>query len=277
MNYRHLYHFGSFADVVKHCVLLALLNALKSKDKPFCVLDTHAGIGLYPLQAAESQKTKEFESGIIKLLAQDTSQAPALIQQYIELIAEYNDLAHVDFYLGSPLLIANSLRPDDRLIATELHEEDVRTLKQNLPHHSHLAVHHMDGYQALKAFIPPKEKRGLVLIDPPFEKTTELENILEHLAIALKHWRGGVYAIWYPIKDKHKIKKFYRKLADFELPIHFIEFSQTYTETPSTLHTCGLAIINMPWQVPHLLREDILPYLGKALDCRWHMQAENLA
>jgi 23S rRNA (adenine2030-N6)-methyltransferase len=275
MNYRHLYHAGNFADVLKHLVLLALIDALKRKDKPFCVLDTHAGLCRYSLQSSEAQKKQEYQRGIDKLFkCCDTM--PALIQQYLSSVQQYNLPGKLEHYPGSSLFARLAMREGDRLIACELHPEDVKTLKNDLNIYADTIVHHMNGYHAMKAFLPPKEARGLVLIDPPFEETNEFEEVMTHLTLALKHWRNGVYAIWYPIKDRFKVNNFYHELSCLNFPMHRIEFSLLSNENTPGMRSCGIVIINTPWQVPELLKTEILPALEMALEAKWSLNSENI-
>lgn len=275
MNYRHLYHAGNFADVVKHCVLLALLEALKRKPKPFCVLDTHAGIGEYHLLSEETQKKQEYQTGISKLLIKTTETIPELITQYLAIVQQHNVVNKLAYYPGSPLVIASAIREEDRLIANELHPDDAETLKVVLNAYRNADAHHINGYHAMKAFLPPKENRGLVLIDPPFENTTEYDDIIAAMKPALKHWRGGTYAIWYPIKNRSKVKNFYKDLISLNFPLMLIEFTLKNIENESALNSFGLAIINPPWLLPELLTNEILPYLATALECDWSVRTEN--
>ena len=172
MNYRHLYHAGGFADVFKHVVLSLVLRRLAEKDTPFCVLDTHAGIGRYDLETPAAQKTGEYRQGIAKvLLAKD---APAELGPYLDLIRALNPGGALRWYPGSPLVEQRLTRPQDRLVLMELHPEDARTLKRSFAGDPRVGVHHEDGYLGVKAFLPPKERRGLVLIDPPYEERDEL-------------------------------------------------------------------------------------------------------
>ena len=168
MNYRHKYHAGSFSDVIKHLVLTIIVQALQRKETPFCFLDTHAGIGLYELDSEEAQKKQEYQNGIAKLLLSDEKNFPEEIQQYLFIIKKYNTKDELHFYPGSPFIAESLSREQDQIILCELHKEDINTLKENMPRAKNIAIHHTDGYLGMKAFLPPKQKRGLVLIDPPF-------------------------------------------------------------------------------------------------------------
>lgn len=248
MNYRHIYHAGNFADVFKHIILICLLESLKKKDTAFCYLDTHAGIGTYDLQQVEAQKTQEYHLGIEKILQQAVIPYSE-IQTYIDIVKSFNTGEALRYYPGSPCIARDLLRPQDRMIICELHPDDFFLLKQEFRHDPQVAVHHQDAYLAMKAFLPPQEKRGLVLIDPPYEKTNELDQIIKSMELALKRWAGGIYAIWYPIKDKvfhERLQKKLRELTDKE--ILFTEFSIPAVDPlHMTLSSNGVAIINPPW------------------------------
>ena len=273
MNYRHLYHAGNFSDVLKHIVMIALLRALTKKETPFCFLDTHAGIGLYPLQSIETQKSREYESGIANLLARNNNNAPELIKEYIAIINDFNAGA-VQKYLGSPLIAEKYLRDQDQLILCELHSTDIITLKENMPKRKNIAIHHTDAYLGMKAFLPPKLKRGIVMIDPPFELPNEFERIENALKRALTHWQSGHYMIWYPIKDQKKTNQFYRSLRDLQKPTLCIEFELVNPPAGDKLSCCGIALVNPPWQVEEMLKLSILPYLATALIARWRIVTE---
>jgi 23S rRNA (adenine2030-N6)-methyltransferase len=264
MNYRHAYHAGNFADVFKHSILALLIERLKEKDKPFCVLDTHAGLGVYDLQATEPQKTMEYTDGIGKVLA--TKTVTPLLTPYLDIVQKLNHGdAALKSYPGSPWVARALLRPQDRLVLTELHAEDIVTLKQNFVHDKQVAVHHKDAYQALKAFLPPKEKRGLVLIDPPFEKDEEFDTMLEAVKEAHHRFSGGVFALWYPIKHRAPVKALHyqfkisgiKKILAAELLLRPAAY-------PETLNGCGFVIINPPWKIEEQLQA-LLPSLQKML------------
>lgn len=262
MNYRHLYHAGNFADVMKHLILLSLLQALRRKEKPFCYLDTHAGIGCYDLTSAVTQKQREYTGGITKLVAgKDT---PPLVGQYLEIIKAINT-DKLTQYPGSPYFAKQLLRETDRIVLCELHPEDVHTLKSLFKYEQQVAVHHADGYQGLKAFLPPKEKRGLILIDPPFENADEFKTIIDNLSIALNRFVQGVYAIWYPLKDKHSVQRFKRQLLN--LPAHNIldiQLAINEINPMLGLNGSGVTIINAPWQIDQELKS-LMSWLWQVL------------
>lgn len=286
MNYRHIYHAGNFADVFKHSILTLLIQSLLRKEKPFCYLDTHAGIGVYDLFSVEAQKTKEYESGIELLLK--CKNHPRELDAYLDVVKKLNLHCHARmetglrssggevknvhkpvkhcvlqtgfllpaemttrFYPGSPYIVRNLARPCDRLILLELHKEDSITLKQQFFNDKQVAVHHYDGYQGLKAFLPPKERRGLVLIDPPFENKDEFDHIISSLRISLSRWPTGIYAIWYPIKDHLAVNKFKCDLKSLNIQNILINEMILFEEDKllDLFIGCGMVIINPPWQI----------------------------
>ncbi|EIJ41530.1 protein involved in catabolism of external DNA [Beggiatoa alba B18LD] len=264
MNYHHSYHAGNFADVFKHITLIALLQHLQQKTTPFCYLETHAGIGGYDLNSIEAQKTLEHHNGITRLSSLTFTQP--LLQTYQQLIKSYNEeTPDIRYYLGSPLIAYHFLREQDKAVLAELQEDSATALKQLFRHDKRVAVHHMDGYQVLKAFLPPKEKRGLVLIDPPFESPDEFEQLIKQLKVAHKRWATGIYAIWYPIKRYTDTLPFYRQLQALNIPkILATEFCIYPDDNDLRLNGCGLIIINPPWQLDEKLKT-ILPILCDSL------------
>ncbi len=255
MNYRHIYHAGNFADVFKHIILIALIERLKLKEAAFFALDTHAGIGMYDLKSEEAQKTNEADGGISKFYFREVRNP--LIKTYIEIIKKYNPDGGLNYYPGSPVLVSNLMRQQDRFIANELHPEDVETLKINNANlYRKFKILNFDAYQTLRSNLPPKEKRGLVLIDPPFEKTDELETLTESLKQALKKWGNGVFMIWFPIKQTLDIDLFYNNIIANNFPkATAIECLLNYRNAPKDLNGCGVVIINTPWQFEQTIKE----------------------
>jgi len=262
MNYRHIFHAGNICDVVKHAVLTLLVDSLRGKPKGFAVLDTHAGIGLYDLEDAQAQKTGEAVSGIQRLLA--AAPLPELAAYYGALRAMNPD-GGLRFYPGSPLLIRQMLRPQDRLIACELHPEDARTLKRRFYHDKQVQTHQRDGYEALAALWPPAEKRGLILIDPPFETPDEFRRIEAASLLLLQRWPAAQAAIWYPIKERPALWRFHEAMAALPVPeILCAEFIYQEESRHDRLNGCGLIIINPPWALDKKLAA-LFPALHQAL------------
>jgi 23S rRNA (adenine2030-N6)-methyltransferase len=266
VNYRHAYHAGNFADVLKHATLVGLIEALKQKSTPFCVLDTHAGRARYSLQSEEAEKTREYLAGILPLLSR--TQLPSLLHVYVNIVRAFNPGAghglHV--YPGSPLIAASLLRPQDRLVACELEPGEAEALRSEFAKDPRIACHHRDGYEAMRALLPPREKRGLVLIDPPFEaQLGEFDRVMEALQHAHGRWPTGIYAVWYPIKLRRDAEHFYRRLS--ALPFAKILIAELCLHEPNTtlrLNGCGMALINPPWRFDAALAE-VLSALAAAL------------
>jgi 23S rRNA (adenine2030-N6)-methyltransferase len=255
MNYRHIYHAGNICDVVKHIVLVMLLEHLRAKDSGFCVLDTHAGIGLYDLQDERAQKTQEANAGIVRLL----DGAPlAVCPSFYSVLQKHNRGWQGEgyrFYPGSPMFVAELLRPQDRLIACELHEEDTSILRRIMRHTSNAAVHFRDGYGAVRAFLPPAEKRGLVLIDPPYEQPDEFTRLVEVVQEAHQRWPQGMLMLWYPVKERPNLWRFHEALMQAGIPKQLCaEFIYQDELRADRLNGSGFILINPPWQFDDKLR-----------------------
>ena len=198
MNYRHAYHAGNHGDVLKHVVLAWSIARLHETSAPLFLLDTHAGIGGYDLGGIEAGKTGEWQSGIGPLIAAD----PPAFRPYLDIVRRFNPNGPLVHYPGSPEIAAALVRPSDRLVLSELHPEDAAQLRIWARGKSGLAVHERDGYESLKAFLPPKEKRGLVLVDPPYETADEYRRLAAAIVAGHRRWPGGRWLIWHPIKDR---------------------------------------------------------------------------
>lgn len=222
VHYRHSYHAGNFADVFKHVLLVGLLAALNRKDKPWSYLETHAGAGDYDLGGEGASRTLEWRDGVGRL--QDGAGAPELVTEYLRLLAAARSQGHADRYPGSPLFARALARPDDRLVFCEKVPEVAAELKHALRGDPRAAIHLRDGYEA-HALLPPAEKRGLVLIDPPFERTDEFDAMAELIVKSVGRFAGGVYAAWYPVKNHHRVLRFARRVAqDCGKPVLNLEF-----------------------------------------------------
>lgn len=263
MNYRHAYHAGNFADVQKHAVLALVIEHLKRKDTAFRYIDTHAGIGAYDLSSVQADKTGEWRDGIARVLA--AKAPPAELAPYLRVIEGMNSGGGMLHYPGSPALVAALARPIDRLALCELHPEDVELLRRRFRSDGRVGVHHMDGYVALKAMLPPPERRGLVLIDPPFEKRDELATMRKGLANAMKRWPTGLYALWYPIKAREPVARFHADLAMMGLPKTLVAEVMIHgDDAPDRLNGAGLVLINPPWKLDEAL-STLLPWLARVL------------
>ena len=254
MNYRHAYHAGNFADVVKHVVLMMVIEHLKQKDTPFRVIDTHAGVGAYDLTADAAERTGEWHGGIGRLIGADAEPLPAAMAQrlapYLDIVRALNPPGSLRRYPGSPRIARALLRPQDRLVVNELHPEDAALLRQQFPRDSQTKVLELDGWTALKALLPPNERRGVILIDPPFEAPRELDRLVEGLAAAVKRFATGVFVLWYPIKDPRPVAAFHRRLvAAGHGSLLRIELMLRPAHDPDRLNGCGLIVVNAPYQL----------------------------
>ena len=273
MNYRHTYHAGNFADVLKHVVLSLALVHMAKKAAPFRVIDTHAGIGLYDLAGEEAGKTGEWRGGIGRLLGPDANlgaapkpaAAAALMKPYLDAVGALNPDGVPRRYPGSPCLALALMRGDDRLVANELHPEDAATLRRTLARDRRAKVLELDGWLALKAQLPPKERRGVILVDPPFEEPGELDRIVTGLDNARRRFGGGVYLLWYPIKDPRPVARFHQALAKVAPPESLaIELLIRGPVDIDRLNGCGLVVLNPPFTLEADLGV-LLPILAERL------------
>ena len=239
MNYRHAYHAGNFADCFKHALLITLLDLLAHKPTPYFVLDTHAGAGRYDLDAEAARRTNESEAGIRRLLAD----RPASLRRYLDLVDA------LGLYPGSPVLIRAMLRANDRLACCELHPDEAAPIRQAFRHDRQTEVHLRSGWEALGALLPPKEKRGLVFIDPPFEDREEFTILAAALRMAHGRFGHGVFAAWYPIKQRAAVSSFLAVMKAFGIrDIITIELHLRAITSADRLNGCGLLVINPPYR-----------------------------
>lgn len=265
MNYRHAFHAGNFADVMKHIILTRLIEYLKLKPAAFRVIDTHAGLGRYSLTGDEAKRSPEWVHGIGKLLKAELAAKPKLlIQPYLDVVADENQNGTLARYPGSPLLARKLFREQDRLSALELHERDVRRLAELFAGDIQARVSELDGWLALNAYVPPKEKRGLVLVDPPFEEAGEWQRLVDGLAKAHRKWATGLYALWYPLKEPREVSGFVTDLKATGIPRMLR--AELLVERPlaGKLYGSGMIVVNPPFVLEDELRS-ILPALVKAL------------
>lgn len=271
MNYRHAYHAGNFADVFKHIVLTRVLLYMQRKEQALRVIDTHAGIGRYDLGGVEAGKTLEWRGGIeqvIEAKAKGTVPAPVLelIAPYLDIIEAENtggkNNGHLRYYPGSPLLTRRLMRPQDRLSALELHPQDAKTLAALFEGDYQTRVTELNGWLALGAHLPPKEKRGLVLVDPPFEITGEFDRLVDGLVKAHRRFATGTYALWYPVKDRREVNRFINNLKETGIAkILRLELSVRAASLEERFDGTGMIVINPPY----LLQEEmgkISPWLA---------------
>ncbi len=267
MNYRHEFHAGNFADVMKHTLLVILLQALNRKPSAWCYYDTHAGAGCYDLQSKAAAKTREAASGIGRLWPQ-RSTAPVPIRALGEIIAGFNPHLAPDavpsLYPGSPCVAASLARPRDRLVLAELHPQEQNRLRECFRGDPRVSIHARDGYEMLKALVPPSERRGLVLIDPAFEQPDEYQAQLQALREAYARWPTGVYALWYPIKDDAAVQGFYRKLTGSGIGHLLVAELHMAPTAAGIFVACGMLLVNPPWQSDALIKA-ALGYLAEVL------------
>jgi 23S rRNA (adenine2030-N6)-methyltransferase len=261
LHYRHSFHAGNFADVFKHTLLCGLLLALNRKDKPWCFVDTHAGAGLYDLTGEGAARTGEWQDGIGRLQSPDD--APEPLATYLRVVRELQPqlphsatLASPTLYPGSPLIARSLARPGDRLLLCERVAEVAGELRQALDGDARVHIHRRDGYEA-HALLPPVEKRGLVLVDPPFERADEFEAAGDFLEAALARYANGIYAVWYPLKNRHTAARFVRRVArDARRPAVNFTF-ETGAPGEGQMRACGVLVVNPPYQ----FEEDMRPAL----------------
>lgn len=269
MNYRHSYHAGNFADVLKHVLQCVALEYLQQKDKPFWLLDTHAGIGMYDLTGEQAQKTGEAVEGIGRLLAR--TDLPVAVQRYVDLVKEVNLPEELRWYPGSPWFSAQHLREHDQLTLCEMHPVDSSALSDNVrsefPAAKQIKVlEQTNGYGALKALLPPPQRRGMVLIDPPFEQRDEFEQVVRALTEGVKRWANGIYAVWYPIKDPLAIGSFHQNVKSISGvdKVFVVDLLIRHATDSTKLNGCGMLFVNPPYGLTQQV-DEIMAYLTPIL------------
>lgn len=246
MNYRHIYHAGNFADAHKHLILMMTLEYLQQKEKGLFVLDAFAGIGLYDLQSIEAQKTGEYLDGISKIMAE-----PAQNEDLLKFQKLINLFWGGQQYPGSPILAATLIRDQDRLVANELHPEDNETLKHHLRGFKDVYTTFEDAYQSIRAHIPPVERRGIVLIDPPFEKPNEFETLVKQMEEWKKRWSTGCFMVWYPIKAGQPIRELHNAATHLGLNRTWVsEILLRDRDASPGLNGAGILMFNTPFGIP---------------------------
>ncbi|MFV0450549.1 MAG: 23S rRNA (adenine(2030)-N(6))-methyltransferase RlmJ [Vibrio sp.] len=263
LSYRHSFHAGNHADVVKHIVQSLILNALQQKDKPFVYHDTHSGVGRYDLTNEWSEKTGEYKQGIARIWQQDN--VPEDIQSYLDAIKVLNQGDELRYYPGSPRVARAHLRAQDRMVLTELHPSDYPLLEQEFERDRQVSIYKEDGFQRLKASLPPQERRGLVLIDPPYELAKEYRDVVNAIAQSYKRWATGIYAIWYPVVNRCDIEDMIEGLENLGInKILQIELGVSPDTNERGMTASGMIVINPPWKLESQM-EEILPFLKQAI------------
>ncbi|MFZ2101222.1 MAG: 23S rRNA (adenine(2030)-N(6))-methyltransferase RlmJ [Oricola sp.] len=271
MNYRHIFHAGNFADVFKHIVLARVIKYMQNKDAAFRVLDTHAGLGVYDLTSEQAQKTGEWKTGIQRVLEAEAS-APAavreLIAPYLDCVRELNPAGGIALYPGSPMIARMLLRKQDRLTALELHPDDFKVLQSHFEGDYQARITELDGWLGIKSHLPPKERRGIVLVDPPFEVYNEFYNILTALKEGHKRFASGTFLLWYPVKHRKGVSEFREELKALKIP----RILDTTLEVRSSgadirFDGSGMIVVNPPYTLESELRA-ILPWLAPVVEYR---------
>lgn len=267
MNYRHDYHAGNPADVCKHLVLLALLRRLQHKPTPLTYVETHAGRGRFALGHEMAQKTGEYLRGIARLWdARNAADLPPLLAEYLGIVAGFNPDGALAVYPGSPRIARAVLRPDDRMILCELHPDDAAALRDEFRRDPQVAVHHRDGYEALSALLPPTPRRGLCLIDPPYERPDEFAAALAGIAAGRRRWPQACFALWYPIKGPLGPSLLHAAVLRSGLrEVLCVELSTRPDRDPTALSGSGMLLVDPPWQIDQALA-GALPDLARRLE-----------
>jgi 23S rRNA (adenine2030-N6)-methyltransferase len=271
MNYRHAFHAGNFADVIKHIVLARILTYLQEKEGAVRIIDTHAGAGLYDLEGDEARRSGEWLTGIARLMqARLSNETAALIRPYLDIVRAFNPKGELKTYPGSPLIARGLMRPQDRLVACELEPKARKALIDALRRDEQARVVDLDGWMALPAFVPPKERRGLVLIDPPFEAKDEFDRLGNAFATGFAKWPTGIYVIWYPAKSRRATDALAQQVARLAAAAKppatclRLEFSVAPQLEGAALTSAGLLIVNPPYTL-HGELKTILPELEMPL------------
>ena len=265
MNYRHAFHAGNHGDVLKHIVLARILTLLAAKEKPFAVLDAHAGIGRYDLEGVQASKTGEWQSGIAKMDDDFAPEVESILAPYRGVLAAMNKDGNGRFYPGSPEIISHLIRADDRLIANELHPVDVAELRDAYAKDKRITITSQDYVQSVKAELPLRERRGLVLVDPPFEALDETERASKALEFGYRRMASATFMIWYPVTTEEFATQFVEKMKSLQLPnMLWAELRIKAAFERGGLSGSGLIIINPPWTLENDLRV-LLPALAARL------------
>ena len=267
MNYRHAFHAGNFADVLKHVVLMMLVEHLKKKPAPFFFLDTHAGRGTYDLSESQAQRSGEYKAGIGRLLEAREASLPAEVAAYVELVRDSagKGQSAITAYPGSPVIVSRLKRATDRMVLNEKLPKEADTLRTTLGRQRLVSVVEGDGYAALKAHLPPRENRGLVLIDPPYESELEFDRVLAGLELAHERWPTGTFCVWYPLTDRAGPTRFHRGLERSGIrSVLDVSLRVLPPDAQVGMSGAGLVIVNPPWQLDDRLGE-LLPELHKLL------------
>lgn len=263
LSYRHAFHAGNYADVLKHTVLIHVLEYLFQKDKSLRIIDTHAGAGFYKLTGAQATKTGEFNGGIGKLwaLAQSGATIPSPLRAYLGLVNKFNSAHSLQGYPGSPVIIQSLMREQDRLFAHELHPADAQYLKEHLGHDKRIKISDEDGFAGMQALLPPPERRGLVLIDPSYEVKSDYQLVVKQVIQAHKRFATGTWAIWYPVVLRERMDEMEQALKKSGIKnIQLCELAIKADNPDYGMTASGMILINPPWTLWSAM-EETLPWL----------------
>jgi 23S rRNA (adenine2030-N6)-methyltransferase len=263
LSYRHAFHAGNFADVLKHLVLMHIIEHLKKKDKPFCYIDTHAGAGTYALDSEFALKNREFDSGIGRLWRRDG--LPDGLQRYVDLVRQFNQGKELMHYPGSPFIAATLMRNDDKLFLYDLHSTEFKFLHALFKKDRRVRTFHADGLTDSLSLLPPKERRGLVLIDPSYELSGDYRSVAETLKKMHKRFATGIYALWYPVVERQRIRRLERELQGSGIGnIALFELGIAPDSKRHGMTASGMIVINPPWTLEAEMRLE-LPWLADVL------------
>lgn len=263
LSYRHGFHAGNFADVLKHLVLVHTLEYMKQKEKPLRLIDTHAGAGVYKLSGAQAQKNREFDNGIGRLWS--LPQTPAAVQRYVQQVREINEQGQLQIYPGSPLLMQHLMRPQDRLFVHELHPTDFQFLRDTLRTDKRIKVINEDGFAGLQGLLPPPDRRALVLLDPSYEVKSDYQQLVKQVIQAHKRFATGTFAIWYPVVLRQRIDEMEIALKKSGITnIQLMELGLQPDNPEHGMTSSGMILINPPWTLWQAM-EDALPWLVDTL------------
>lgn len=262
MNYRHAFHAGNFADVVKHVALVCLLRKLTDKPKPLAYVETHAGRGTYDLRSESATRGGEAAAGVHRAAAGAAADGP--LGDYLDIVRAVNPSGDIRTYPGSPAIAAALMRPGDRAILCEREPGEARALEALFRADRRFSVQCADGYTVVRAVLPPTPRRGLLLMDPPYESPDDVDQALAAIAEGLDRWRTGVFALWYPIKERREAVALRRRLQALGEPGLALEFCATPDDNPGRLNGAGLAVLRPPWKLDSALHLAV-SQLGRAL------------
>ncbi len=263
LSYRHSFHAGNHADVLKHITLSLLLEAMNGKDKPYVYIDSHSGAGCYSLRSEHAKKTAEFETGISRIW--QANNPPAELDSYLHVIKQYNRDGHLNYYPGSPLFAKTMMRPHDHIILNEIHPTDSPLLKREFLKDSRAHLNQIDGFHLCREKLPPQPRRGLILMDPSYEMPNEYDQVCEAIKNAQRRWETGTFALWYPVVDRNKNEWLERKIKQLvQRPTLLVEMAVAEDSEGYGMTASGMIIINPPWKLFEQL-ECLLPWLCDTL------------